>query len=59
MRCVCEYEYVSTHSHSWHCIEVSGDLHYPAAVLSGKDVLVPTEQQAMWAPEQCQTPRRR
>jgi hypothetical protein len=47
-----EYGDVFTHSQPWYKTEVSGDLHYPAAVLPGKVLLVPAKQQAMWAPEQ-------
>jgi hypothetical protein len=31
---------------------MSGDLLYPGAVVPGKDLVVPTEQQAVWASEQ-------
>jgi len=30
---------------------VSGQIHAPAALLSGKEPLVPIEQEAVWAPE--------
>jgi hypothetical protein len=32
-------------------MEVSGQLHTPAALPPGKEPLVPTEQEAEWAPE--------
>jgi hypothetical protein len=33
-------------------MEISGDLHNSAAVLPGKELLVSTEQQDVWAAEQ-------
>jgi hypothetical protein len=33
-------------------MEVSGQLHAPAALLSGKEPLVPIGEEAGWAPEQ-------
>jgi hypothetical protein len=45
------FVYVSTHSHPWHMIEVSGDVHNPAAVMPGKE-LVQTKQQVVWVAEQ-------
>ena len=40
--------HVCTYSQPWHYIQLSGDLHYPPAVLPVKGLLLPTEQQAVW-----------
>jgi hypothetical protein len=43
--------YRAMHSWPWHQMEVSGQLHALAALLPGKEPMVPTEQEAGWAPE--------
>jgi hypothetical protein len=47
-----EWMYRSTYSWPRHWLEVSSQIHPSAAFSPGKELLVPTGQEAGWAPEQ-------
>jgi hypothetical protein len=53
------WRYSATHSGPRHRKEVSGQLHVPAALLPGKEPLVPIEEESGWAPEPVWTQCRR
>jgi hypothetical protein len=54
-----EWMYRSTFSSPRHQVEGSGQLHAPVALLPGKELLIPTEEEAGWAPKPVWTTWRR
>jgi hypothetical protein len=50
-RCIGEWRYSSTRSWPLHLMEMSGQLHSPAALFPGKESMVPIGQEAGWTPE--------